>query len=139
MAHKITRVWCEGPAAGFTYAFKCECGELDRGFVTETYAREAGRDHVEADPWTADGHVAEMSDAAVFESLRTLPDTATGSTAHRALMARAEAFTVTHPLLGKMRPGHHFRTGHNLVAGLEPDADGLNRIVRFCCKPQNAA
>jgi hypothetical protein len=52
MNHKIIRVWNEGPNRRFTYAFKCKCGLTDRDYISETYAREAGADHVEADPWT---------------------------------------------------------------------------------------
>ncbi len=45
--HRLVRVWDEGPSKGFTYAFRCSCGEKDSGYVLEHYARDGHTEHVE--------------------------------------------------------------------------------------------
>lgn len=44
--HKIIRVWCRGAAHGDNYAYRCTCGRMVDGIVSETYAREAGAEHM---------------------------------------------------------------------------------------------
>lgn len=38
--HNLTRVWCEDTRYRFTYAWRCSCGHVERGFISDTYARD---------------------------------------------------------------------------------------------------
>lgn len=51
--HKLIRVWNEGQNRRYTYAFRCSCGEVDRDYVMEHYARDGHTEHAE------DAHVYE--------------------------------------------------------------------------------
>lgn len=47
MEHSLRRVWNEGMQGNFTYAFRCSCGYIDRGYIEDQYARDAFDEHAE--------------------------------------------------------------------------------------------
>lgn len=54
--HRLVRVWNEGVGGNFTYAYRCSCGQVDRGYIHESYARDGHAEHVqESEPVTLSG------------------------------------------------------------------------------------